>query len=1117
MSDKDQQFNAETLRTMLASSGTGLWDWQIDKGTVYYSDEWLALVGMPSGVFEARIDFRNTRIHPDDALRVRNELDSFLNGRSTSAPYTDFRIKHTKGSWVQVRETIGITERDAQGKPTRVTGMMHDNSAAKTYEKRLEDECQYRRYTSKLVGSLDFEWDLVNDCVRSESIHSKTLGGTIAAFEGPLSSVIQTIHPEDRPLYQKSLAEYLQKGEGKYEQLLRMLAGPYKQYLWVIIYALIIERDESGKPTKLIGCTLNVDKDMREETLLRTKLEESIRWCERLMADIERSEETRKSMFKNSPHICIMFDSTFQVIDCNPAALEFFGFANVDDFRRDFIEFIAQAIPKRQPNGTLSFSLADRLEQAIRDGTHEFETELVINGEYRPISAITKKVDHMGGFALMSYVVDLRKNYETRRALHIRDRLLQTINKMSFMLMTSDDKISIVLQKAIVELGVGADADIAYVLKNEELDRVLYCSILGAWATTEDPHINFPLSYDLLFPGWRDTLAQGKILKFQQNDIAKNHALPDYVSAQIKISLNIPLFVKNKFWGTVGFSRREDRAFIKAEEDLLQSAGILIASAILHDEMTENLLEANRAAIAGIQAKTDFLSQMSHEIRTPMNAIIGMTALAQKANDISRVQYCLNQIGNSSRQLLGIINNVLDMSKIEANKFEIISEEFVFENMIQHVFSVVQVKMDEKGQEFSVDMEDAFTRTVISDELRLSQVLINLLTNAIKFTPDGGRISLSIQRLPIDADTARLHIIVADTGIGITDEQKTRVFRLFEQAESSTSRRYGGTGLGLSISKSIVNLMGGDIWIEDNPGGGSKFIFEIIIKWGKVCRANKLPETLSHDLSILVIDDDKDMLSYFESILSEFSLRCDMACSGEEALEMVKRCAQNGNSYNLIFLDWKMPDMDGAETAAKIINTMGGTSIIVMISAASHNEVMAALNPLGVTHFLPKPILPSALYNTILSLIGQANQMPSFDESEAPSYNWNEKRLLLAEDVELNREVVIGILEETGITIECAENGTYAVQLFTKNDYDIVLMDIQMPVMDGFEATRTIRKLEKPNAAVCPIIAMTANAFKEDVYACLAAGMNDHIAKPIDVKYLFSTLSKYLDSRPVCF
>jgi signal transduction histidine kinase/DNA-binding response OmpR family regulator len=687
---------------------------------------------------------------------------------------------------------------------------------------------------------------------------------------------------------------------------------------------------------------------------------------------------------------------------------------------------------------------------------------------------------------------------------------------MAGMLMGSNDDISTVLYDAIAELGIGADVDLSYVLKNEEMNGVLYCSVVSSWTRIKNQPLTPDMApYDMVLPGWRDTLAEGRVYNCRMADVFKEPLEKTSPIARIKLTLNIPLFIQDVFWGVIGLSRcDEGKPFIKAEEDLLQSAGTLIASAITRSMMTAKLLEANHAAIAGVQAKTNFLSHMSHEIRTPINAIIGMTTLAQKAADMQRIRYCLTQIENSSRQLLGIINNVLDMSKIESNKLEISAEEFVFEDMMQHVFDVVQVKIDERGQKFHVDVENTFTRAVISDELRLSQALINLISNASKFTPDGGKISLSVCQTPIDADTARLHVVIADTGIGITDEQKTRLFRLFEQAESNTTRKYGGTGLGLSITKSIVTLMGGDIWIEDNPGGGSKFVFEVVIKWGKVCRKDKLPKHLRRDLRILIVDDDRDTCEYFKGILSGFSLECDTASCGEEAVALVERCMQGGKSYNLIFLDWLMPGMDGEQTAIEIMRVMSGgrsgAALIVMISSANRSEVASTLSTLGITNFLPKPILPSTIYNTIVDLLGYTDETDADDDDQMSSYDWSGKRVLLAEDVELNREVVIGILEDTGLTIECAENGRRAVELFAKNDYDLVIMDVQMPVMDGYDATRAIRTSGKPNAAACPIIAMTADAFKENVRECLAAGMNDHLAKPLDVDRLFDTLAAYL-------
>ncbi|MDR2784065.1 MAG: PAS domain-containing protein, partial [Treponema sp.] len=638
--------DADTLRIMLAASGTGLWDWHIDTNTAYYSDEWLAIVGMPPGVFKPFIEFRLGRIHPDDAAYVKGEFDAFLSSESKDAPYIDFRMKHADGSWVQVRETVGVTERDSNGRPMRVTGMMRDNTAAKIREKYLEDERRYHISVENAAGLMMWEWDLVSDSI--------AFNGKLKSFEKKsFKEFMQIVHPDDAPLYEQNIAEYLEKGEGNFEHICRLM-GMNNQYFWSMLHAVIVERDNRGKPVKVIGSTLDIDKNVRAEDALRTALEETVRHRERLMSDIERSEESRKSMFKNSPHACIMFDSAFRVLDCNPAALELFEFTNENDFRRNFISFIAASIPKYQPNGKLSTSFAVQLNAAVLDGAHEFETELMLKGKPCPLNVIIKKVNHIDDFVLMLYTVDLRKQRDMLMSLHLRDRLLETINKTAVLLMKFNGDISAVLHDVIAELGAGSDVDLAYILKNEEVDGVLYCSVVNNWTRTGNRLLMPPPApYDIILPKWRDTLAEGKLYNYRLADVFKDDTEKPASIVKVKFSLNIPLFIQNVFWGVIGLSRfDENKPFIKAEEDLLQSAGVLIASAITRSQMTEALLEANRAAIAGIQAKTGFLSHMSHEIRTPINAIIGMTTLAQKATDMRRTQYCLTQIETASRQLL---------------------------------------------------------------------------------------------------------------------------------------------------------------------------------------------------------------------------------------------------------------------------------------------------------------------------------------------------------------------------------------------------------------------------------------------------------------------------------
>ncbi len=528
-------------------------------------------------------------------------------------------------------------------------------------------------------------------------------------------------------------------------------------------------------------------------------------------------------------------------------------------------------------------------------------------------------------------------------------------------------------------------------------------------------------------------------------------------------------------------------------------------------EKDSQIMKAKAEALASTKAKSEFLSRMSHEIRTPMNAIIGMTKIAKRTAEMSKIQYCLEKIDRTSKQLMDIINNVLDMSRIEANTFEIASHEFDFENMLQRVFNAIQPKVDEKRQKFVFECKEMFTRAMISDELRLSRVLINLLDNATKFTPEYGILSLKINQTPLDDDHSTIHVEVKDTGIGMTPEEQSRLFTMFAQMDNDLTRRFGGTGLGLVVCKEIVNLMGGDILVESEPEQGSRFRFSINVGWGdEILRP--VPHSAAHeDLRILVVDDAEDVLEYLSNVLESLSLKNDCASTGEQALDMVSSALQAGKPYDLIFIDWNMPDLTGGQTAKEIKRVMDDDILLVAISALDWAEIEDSAKALGIANFLPKPILPSALLNMIMRLTSRTFVQQSSGTMEGLP-DWSGKNILLAEDMELNREVAVTILEGTGISIDAADDGLEAVELFRRQGekYHLILMDVQMPRVDGLTATKTIRASGLPNAMDIPIIAMTANAFREDVQACLDAGMNGHITKPVDMDELIRLLSMYL-------
>ena len=511
-------------------------------------------------------------------------------------------------------------------------------------------------------------------------------------------------------------------------------------------------------------------------------------------------------------------------------------------------------------------------------------------------------------------------------------------------------------------------------------------------------------------------------------------------------------------------------------------------------------------------AKSNFLANMSHEIRTPMNAIIGMTSIAKNAADPDRVQYCLEKIDDAAQHLLGVINDVLDMSKIDAGKFELSITDFVVEEMLQRVANVINFKVDEKRQHFVIKVDKDVPNAIVCDQQRLTQVITNLLSNSVKFTNEEGEIRLFIHKTEDKGQECILHFEVIDTGIGISKEQQSGLFQSFTQADGSISRRFGGTGLGLAISKEIVEMMGGNIWLESELGHGSNFQFTIHVKKGKSSAIRRLNPSINlQKFRILVIDDAPDVLEYFQDIASTIGMHCTTAESGEKACSILDEDA----NYQILFVDWKMPGMDGIEFTRQVRARYGDHIVVVMISASAWQEIEVIAIEAGVNRYIGKPLLPSPIVDCINECIGNKGEeyiKDDFSDEINTRGLFAGKRILLAEDIEINREILIALLRDTDVEIDNAEDGQQAIDKFQKNkgQYDLILMDIHMPIVNGYLATQTIRALDLPNAKSIPIIAMTANVFKEDIEACLAAGMNDHLGKPLDFTQVMAKLERYL-------
>ena len=541
--------------------------------------------------------------------------------------------------------------------------------------------------------------------------------------------------------------------------------------------------------------------------------------------------------------------------------------------------------------------------------------------------------------------------------------------------------------------------------------------------------------------------------------------------------------------------------------------GIVIIFMIYYKLSRQQMMELEKArqeAIKANKAKSEFLSSMSHDIRTPMNGIVGMTAIAMaNIDNQERVKDCLGKITLSSRHLLGLINDVLDMSKIESGKLTLNMNQVSLREIMDSIVNIVQPQVKERQQHFDIFIQKIQTEDVHCDSVRLNQILINLLSNAIKFTPEGGRINVYLEQedSPLGAQYVRCHFRVKDNGIGMTQEFQEKIFDTFTREEKAQIDKIEGTGLGMAITKAIVDTMKGSIELQSAPGKGSEFHITLDLEKADT----KVEDMKLPPWRMLVVDNNKDLCQSAVESLREIGIEAQWAVDGETAVAMAKKCHEEDNGFEIVLLDWKMPGMDGLHTAREMRKHLGENVPILIISAYDWSEIEEEAKEAGVQGFISKPLFKSNLY------LGLSRYMLDAPEEETKKETvshrcFHGKRILLAEDNDLNWEIAEDLLSEAGFQLERAENGQICVEKFEQSElgcYDVVLMDIRMPVMNGYDAAKAIRALPRKDANL-PIIAMTADAFSDDIQRCLDCGMNEHVAKPIDVDRLTQLLKKYL-------
>ena len=562
-----------------------------------------------------------------------------------------------------------------------------------------------------------------------------------------------------------------------------------------------------------------------------------------------------------------------------------------------------------------------------------------------------------------------------------------------------------------------------------------------------------------------------------------------------------------------GVRRAEDR-----DDHMVHAIGLGFTEidAEMREAMARNeaLAEALTVAEEASKAKTAFLSSMSHEIRTPMNAIIGLDTLALHDDTISpQTRDYLERIGGSARHLLTLINDILDMSRIESGRLVLRKEEFSFSAILEQINTMVMSQCSDKGLNYECRILSRVDDYYIGDDMKLKEVLINILSNAIKFTKPGGSVTMTIERAAVFDEQSTLRFRIRDTGVGMDKEFIPKIFEPFSQEDSSTKNKYGSTGLGMAITKNIVEMMNGTISVESEKGVGTEFTVVVTLHNAHHQGSDTAAGVDLARMRVLVVDDEEIPAEHARTVLGEAGILADVCRSGEEALRMLEVQHLKQEPYNLVLLDWKMPGMNGLEAAKEIRARYNNETTVIILTAYNWDDIVDEASKSGVDGFLAKPLFAS---NVIAEFerVARHNNMTLFQEKQRAELAG--RRVLLAEDMQINAEIMIDILDMEEVAADHAENGRIAVEMFEKSEvgaYDAILMDIRMPEMDGLEAAAAIRALNRPDAKAIPIIALTANAFDEDVQRSLQAGMNAHLTKPVEPDHLYQTLGELIWER----
>ena len=888
----------------------------------------------------------------------------------------------------------------------------------------------------------------------------------ILDFPNKLDSWSNLLHPEDHDRVMQLLLETIadKTNTTKYnvEYRLKMQDG---QYQWFRASAEVIRRLD-GSANRIAGIISNIDAEKRS-----------------------RMQAQRAAAFHRaftSANLCEYYvnleKNTFDTFKVEPSLMTAFEQSHTwDELIRFFVDNYVVEEDKK--------SVTDFYNRAyITKKLKGLETELcqecriVLNGEERWVSNVVMRGEIEDSEYAMSFLRD------------ITESKAETARRMQ---MASDNASMDLLIKSMVRL----------------LDRFVVCDL------ENDRYRFYNLQGEMIYAPtgtYHDFVEQvaAKYKTLESLDTLDAIISPENIRRNLQSENDIYKFE----YCSMDENTYKIASFIPLEWNGTKLVKALLGSMDVSQEKKAEieshkaLKDAYRAAENASCAKTEFLSNMSHDIRTPMNAIIGLTAIAgANIESQDRVVECLGKITKSSRHLLGLINEVLDMARIESGRMSLAEEDFSLSELVDNLLTITKPAIDEHKHQLEVHIEHIEHEAVCGDSLRIQQIFVNLMSNAVKYTPDGGNITLTIKEKPNGfSELGCYEFSIEDNGIGMTPEFQKIMFEPFSRADDHRTTKVQGTGLGMAIARNIVNLMNGDIQVESAPNKGTKITVTVYLK---LQENEKEQEKELLDLPVLVVDDDKTCCESTVATLQEIGIAGEWVLTGKEAVERCAARHKTGRDYFAVILDWKMPEMDGIATARKIREQVGEDVTIIILTSFDFSEIEEEARAAGVNAFMAKPLFRSRLTATLRQFTSGKKEKNARNYLEDfAKENYAGKRILLVEDNELNREIATEIIGMTGVTIDSAENGKIAVEKVMEAPekwYDLIFMDIQMPIMNGYEATAAIRALAGSRGKV-PIIAMTANAFAEDVQLAKNTGMNEHIAKPLDLNKLNDVLKQWL-------